>query len=190
MKEKSSLLSSLRKFGRDECGTVLVQFTIYLVAILGMMGLALDGARLILVHNNLQELADAAALAAAAQLDGATDALTRADTAARSLTTPGTSGTSVCGFTVCPNTPTRWFDGTAGTTVPTGTSGVQFYSSLDPDTVTTDPKTANYVKVTTGQDWQVAPAFLAGATALDDIQRGTAAWSRVAPVLRTDFLMG
>jgi Flp pilus assembly protein TadG len=160
-------LSLLRKFLKDEGGTVLVQFTIYLIGILGMLGLAIDGARMVLVNNNLQELTDAAALAAAAQLDGAQDALTRADTAARSLTT--TSSCTAGGSSACPNTPARWFDGAAGTTILPRTAGVQFYSSLDPvngDTVTTDPKTANYVKVTTGQDWQVAPAFLAGATAL------------------------
>jgi Flp pilus assembly protein TadG len=148
-KEKLRFFSFLGKFGGDERGTVLVQFTIYLVAIMGMIGLALDGGRLILVHNRLQDLADAAALAAAAQLDGAGDAMTRADTAARSLTT---------------NTPTHWYDVT-GATILSGTNGVQFYSSLDPDTTTTDPKTANYVKVTTGA-WQVSPTFMAGAAAL------------------------
>jgi Flp pilus assembly protein TadG len=116
---------------------------------MGMLGLALDGGRLILVNNSLHDLADAAALAAAAQLDGAQDALTRADTAARSLTT---------------NTPTRWYD-VAGVAIPSGTSGVQFYSALNPDTVTTDPTTATYVKVATGS-WQVNPTFMAGAAAL------------------------
>src|SRR5947207_3302796 len=123
------LLFFVRKLGRDERGTVLVPFTLYLIAIMGMIGLALDGARTILVHNQLQDLADAAALAAAEQLDGAQDALTRADTAARSLTT---------------NTPTRWYD-VSGAAILSGTDGVKFYNSLDPDTITTDPKTANYI---------------------------------------------
>ncbi len=160
LREKFRPLSLLRKFGKDERGTVLVQFTLYLVGILGMMGLALDGARFLLVNNNLQDLADASALAAAAQLDGAQDALTRADCAARTFTT-----TSSCPSPTVPNTPNRWFD-VAGTAILSGTNGVQFYSSLDPDTVTTDPKSANYVQVTTGNDWQVIPGFLRGGMAL------------------------
>src|SRR5262245_36793561 len=149
IKGKRKLPSFFRKFSRDERGTVLVQFTIYLIAITGMIGLALDGARLILVNNNLQDLADAAAIAAGAQLDGAQDAFTRADTAARSLTT---------------NTPTRWYNVSAAAIL-SGTNGVQFYSSLSPDTVTTDPKTAIYVKVTTGS-WQISSSFMAGSAAL------------------------
>jgi len=71
--------------GRDERGTILVQFTISLIAILGFIGLALDGARVFLLHNDLQDLADAAARAGAASLDGTANALTNADAAARSL---------------------------------------------------------------------------------------------------------
>jgi Flp pilus assembly protein TadG len=162
-KKRLSLVSLLRKLRRDECGTVLVQFTIYLVAILGMIGLALDGARLFLVNNNLQELADASALAAAAQLDGASDAITRADCAARTLTT-----TTSCSNPTVPNTPTRWFDGTAGTAIPSGTNGVQFYQQTNGTigAATTDPKLAVYVQVTTGSDWQVTSGFVSGAMAI------------------------
>src|SRR5215472_970415 len=117
---KSKLpLGSLRG---DQRGSILVQFTITLAAIMGMIGLALDGGRYFMLHNDLQKLADAAALAGAAQLDGTVNALTNADTAARSLN---------------PDNLVHWAD--AGTVkIQAGTAGVQFYSSLDPDTVTTD----------------------------------------------------
>jgi Flp pilus assembly protein TadG len=156
-------LSLLRKFLKDEGGTILVQFTIYLVAIVGMIGLALDVARLFIVNNNLQELADASALAAAAQLDGASDAITRADCAARTLTT-----TTSCSNPTVPNTPTRWFDGTAGTAILSTTNGVQFYQQTNGTIgdATTDPKLAVYVQVTTGSDWHVTSGFLSGAMAI------------------------
>ena len=62
---KRQKFACVGRFGRDERGTVLVPFILYLVAIMGMIGLAFDGARTILLHNGLQDLADAAALAAA-----------------------------------------------------------------------------------------------------------------------------
>jgi Flp pilus assembly protein TadG len=151
-KEKFRIVSFLRRFGRNERGSILIQFTITSVAILGMIGLGLDYGRVLMVHSDLQALADAAALAAAAKLDGTANALTNADAAARSAG----SANNV-----------RWADVT-GAKVLSGTAGVQFYSSLNPDTVTTDPKAAGYVKVTTG-NWQVAPSFLraVGATSND-----------------------
>ena len=57
-------------------------------------GTALDGGRFILLNSSLQELADAAALAGAAQLDGAQDSITRADTAAQATAN---------------NNPPRWY---------------------------------------------------------------------------------
>ena len=142
MKENWGLFALLRKLSRDEHASILLQFTVYIVAVLGMMGMALDGGRFILLNNSLQDLADAASLAGAAELDGASDAITRADAKARTLLT---------------NTP-RWFD-VADVQILAGTAGVQFYSSLNPDTNTTDPTQAQFIKVTTGS-WQTAPWFV------------------------------
>jgi len=75
MREVFKLASFFSPLGRDERGTILVQFTISLIAILGFIGLALDGARVFLLHNDLQDLADAAARAGAASLDGTANAL-------------------------------------------------------------------------------------------------------------------
>lgn len=130
---------SVRRFIRDDAAAVMLQFTIFVAAMLGLVGLTLDGSRFVLLNNDLQDMADAAALAGAAELDGASDALTRADTAARTL---------------LQNNP-RWSD-VAGAKI----ESVTFYRQLNPDVVTIDPKQASFIKVTTGS-WQVAPTFLA-----------------------------
>ena len=94
----------------------------------------------------MQDLADAAALAGAAELDGASDALTRADNRARNMLR---------------NDP-RWSD-VAGVQI----QSVTFYSAISTggDTPTTDPKQATFIKITTGS-WQIVPSFLiaVGAT--------------------------
>jgi len=156
----------LLKLGKDELGSILVQFTITLVVIMGIIGLALDGGRLMMLNSDLQKLADAAALAGAAELNGAADALTRADSAARSVANQNN---------------VHWWDVAAAANILAGTSGVQFYSSLNPDTVTTNPKAAGYIKVTT-TSWQVAPSFLVptgvtsnGATTANAWAKGLAA---------------
>jgi Flp pilus assembly protein TadG len=129
----------LSRVAADERGTILVQFTIYIIAIMGMMGLALDGGRFILLNNSLQGLADAAALAGAAQLDGFPDAITRADAAAQAAAN---------------NNPPRWYDVGGSSTITTA-----YYSALAPDNSASGPTDANYIKVTTASS-QVAPSFL------------------------------
>jgi Flp pilus assembly protein TadG len=148
MKKTFRLFSLFTRLGRDEHGSILIQFTVYIVVLLGMIGLALDGGRFLLLHNDLQDLADAAAIAGAARLDGTSNALINADYDARNLLT---------------NDP-RWSN-VSGLKILSGTAGVQFYSSLNPDTVTADPMLAKYIKVTTGS-WQVAPTFLVAVGAV------------------------
>ena len=64
----------LPRLRRDERGSIIIQATLTIVVIMGMIGLALDGGRLFMVNNDLQDLADAAALAGAAKLDGTSGA--------------------------------------------------------------------------------------------------------------------
>lgn len=64
-------------------GVVLVTFAVALVVILGGAGLAFDIGRMYIAKIEAQSYVDAAALAAANQLDGQADALTRAEAAAR-----------------------------------------------------------------------------------------------------------
>jgi Flp pilus assembly protein TadG len=75
-----------RGFANDESGIILPYMTLMLVVLFGLGVLALDGARFVSLQTQLQNGADAYALAAAAELDGAADAITRAD---RALTLPG-----------------------------------------------------------------------------------------------------
>jgi Flp pilus assembly protein TadG len=136
--------SLLSRLGKDEHASILVQATIYIIVLLGMTGLALDGGRFLLLNNSLQDLADAAALAGAAQLDGAQDAQTRATNAAQAIANK--------------NPPHSWYYDTGGSTTITTT----FYTSLKPDRPvggTTDPKVSTYIEVTTASS-QTAPMFV------------------------------
>src|SRR5215475_5633966 len=70
-----------RAFWNDTSGVILPYVTVMLVVIVGLSVLALDGARLMSLQTQLQNGADALALAGAAELDGLPDAETRARTA-------------------------------------------------------------------------------------------------------------
>src|SRR5262249_7340817 len=133
-------LSFLGKLGKDERGSIVFQAIFFTIGMMVMIGLALDGARLTMLHSDLQKLADAAALAGAAKLDGTANATDRATTAANGVVNN-----------------VRWWD-VSGVNI----ASVQFYSSLNPDTPAPNSKTAGYIKVTTGT-WEVAPSIFAGA---------------------------
>lgn len=68
---------------RDRSGNVAVYTAVVASALIGMVGLALDGSRLIITDSEAQAAADAAALAAAMQLDGGADAFDDARSAAQ-----------------------------------------------------------------------------------------------------------
>src|SRR5262249_56758138 len=70
-----------RAFWNDTSGVILPYVTVMLVVIVGLSVLALDGARLMSLQTQLQNGADALALAGAAELDRLPDAGTRARTA-------------------------------------------------------------------------------------------------------------
>jgi hypothetical protein len=74
-----------RTFLRDEDGIILPYVTIMLVVIVGVAVLAIDGARLMSLQTQLQDGADALALAGAAELDRLPDAETRAINAMNTL---------------------------------------------------------------------------------------------------------
>ena len=84
-------------FWRDEDGIILPYVTVMLVVIIGVAVLAIDGARLMSLQTQLQNGADALALAGAAELDRLPDAETRAVNAMNGLLANSTvfgSGTS------------------------------------------------------------------------------------------------
>lgn len=66
---------------RRQRGAVIITVALFLLFLLGFMGLAIDFGRLFVVKTELQTAVDSCALAAAQELDGASDALTRATSA-------------------------------------------------------------------------------------------------------------
>src|SRR4029077_16371753 len=69
---------SIKAFWGDTAGVILPYVTMLLVVIVGVSVLALDGARYMSLQTQLQNGADALALAGAAELDRLPDAQTRA----------------------------------------------------------------------------------------------------------------
>ncbi|HKP24802.1 MAG TPA: pilus assembly protein TadG-related protein [Dongiaceae bacterium] len=74
-----------RRLARDEGGAVLIYVSIALTVFMGFAALVIDGGRLFTLDTEMQSAADALALAGAAELDGNTDAITRADAAMTNL---------------------------------------------------------------------------------------------------------
>ncbi|MHA6325842.1 pilus assembly protein TadG-related protein [Roseivivax sp. CAU 1753] len=80
-----SLRSVITRFRDDENGSILLLGAVTLALMLGMVGFILDYGRRASTHAELQNFADSVSLAAAAELDGRADAISRATTAANSL---------------------------------------------------------------------------------------------------------
>ena len=75
----------MRRLARDRRGAVAPTVALSLIGLLASGGIAFDYARLATMDSELQNAADQAALAGASQLDGQSDATTRATAAAVSL---------------------------------------------------------------------------------------------------------
>jgi Flp pilus assembly protein TadG len=126
----------VRKLWEDRDGVILPYVAVMLIAILGLSALALDASRLMSVQTQLQNAADALALAGAAELDRRPDSIIRAEAAIRNLIANPIVGTGI--------------DKSARI------SGIDFLQSLpsnddQPVTatdVTDDPTLAGYVQVT------------------------------------------
>jgi Flp pilus assembly protein TadG len=71
----------LRGLWTDTDGIILPYVSVLLIVIIGMSALAVDGARYVSLQTQLQNGADQLALAAAAELNGKTDSITRANAA-------------------------------------------------------------------------------------------------------------
>ena len=67
-----------RQFWSDDDGVILPYVAITLGVIIGLSALLLDGSRLMSVQTQLQNAADALALAGAAELDRRPDSIVRA----------------------------------------------------------------------------------------------------------------
>ena len=75
---------------RNDEGAVAPTVALALIALLGVGGIAFDYAHVASLDTELQQAADQAALAAATQLDGQTDAIARATAAAQALVSNST----------------------------------------------------------------------------------------------------
>src|SRR5215475_8145032 len=76
--KQSTLAKAAKSFGADTQGLILPYVTMMLIVIIGVSVLALDGARYMSLQTQLQNDADALALAGAAELDRLPDARSRA----------------------------------------------------------------------------------------------------------------
>ncbi len=72
----------VRRLGPDEQGTILTLWAVVLGVVLGIVALSFDLGRASITRSELQSFADNVALAAAGELDGNPDAITRAVAAA------------------------------------------------------------------------------------------------------------
>jgi Flp pilus assembly protein TadG len=127
-----------RSFLRDEAGAILVFWAVALAVMLGIVALSFDVGRMAATQSELQSYADHVALAAAAELDAKSDAITRATAAAANFITD------------------QQTFGSGGRTLAGATSyTLQFYSSLPASDasalsagLTTIPAAAIYARVT------------------------------------------
>lgn len=78
-------MPTLRNIKDDEQGTILVFVGICMTVIVGMAALTFDLGRLASTQTDLQAYTDHVALAAAGELDGGSDAITRATAAAAGM---------------------------------------------------------------------------------------------------------
>src|ERR1700704_4911572 len=144
-----------KTFWSDTSGIILPYVTLMLVVIVGLAVLALDGARFMSLQTQLQNGADALALAGAAELDRLPDAEDRAVNAIRSLL----ANSSLLG---------------AGPSRNVQVAGVQFFSQIPASddagmsvgTIAPDPTRARFVAVTVKPVTlpTILPASLFGGT--------------------------
>jgi hypothetical protein len=121
---------------QDEAGVVLPYVAITLIAIIGLAALAIDASRLMSVQTQLQNAADALALAGAAELDRRPDSIVRAEAAISGLISNPVKG--------------------AGVYETAEVASIDFLRSLPPhddlpitiSNITNDPALAGYVRVT------------------------------------------
>lgn len=143
--------SRARAFRSDEGGAVLLWFALIISLIVGLAGLALEGATLMNLNSQMQGIADSAAVAGAKDLDGSKGAIARATASATAAAGAGS------------NKPT--WSNIASTGGPIVT--VTFYSALKStgtnpvaaDVPTTRDSDAKYIRVET-ESRGIAVVFL------------------------------
>jgi Flp pilus assembly protein TadG len=130
-----------RLIASDTSGAVAIYVTALAALMIGLIGFAVDAGRLFTTNSEAKAAADAAALAAASQLDGSSSAISRAIVAAQTSPLVSNVQTHATGSHTVTITSMRFFWG-----VPDDTQ-VTISSSYE----TTDPEQARFVEVTTQQ---------------------------------------
>jgi len=128
------MLPRLANFARDTSGAVAPLFAVGLIAFVGAGALAWDISRGYAMRAELEAAVDAAALAGATQLDGQSDAISRANAAAQGALVANSK---------------RMGD-TYESNVVTASSGdtIQYLTDLTTRTVTTDSTKAQFIEIT------------------------------------------
>lgn len=144
--EMTGMRGLVRGFMEDESGVALILITIMLPVIIGFSLLAIDMSRVNNLHNDEQKGADAFALAAAAELDGNPDAITRADRAIDNLLANTTDFSTLGHYTLSRNdlTVTYLTGIPASDATPLSAAGV----GGGHDYSTTNPALAKFAEVT------------------------------------------
>ncbi|MEX0282470.1 MAG: pilus assembly protein TadG-related protein [Arenibacterium sp.] len=151
----------MNNFSQNEDGGILVFWALSLGIVMGLVAMSFDLGRVGIVRSELQAFADSVALAAAGELDGDADAITRATLAASTLITDsktyGTGGDILQGdvdYTL------------------TFLSDLPANDTTTPTAVTTNARQAAYVQVTAtpvdvGSTFAAAFSALTGQAQLD-----------------------
>lgn len=79
--EKEKIRTVRSRFSRDQDGYALVMTLVALPLVVGLSAFVIDGSRVANLHTDIQNAVDAMALAGARELDGAEDAIERAEAA-------------------------------------------------------------------------------------------------------------
>ncbi|WP_027152099.1 TadE/TadG family type IV pilus assembly protein [Mesorhizobium sp. WSM2561] len=141
------MLRFVRAFWHDERGIAMILVAIMLPVIVGFALLAIDMSRANGLHNDLQKGVDALALAAAAELDGKSDSITRANRAVANLLTNATKFSTSGNHTLAASDVTiTYLTGIpASDTITLSPAGVD---SNGVNWASTDPKAVTFAEVT------------------------------------------
>jgi Flp pilus assembly protein TadG len=134
----ATLRSIAARFAQAERGAVAIYVALTATVTFGIIGLAVDASRAMIVRSEAQAGADALALVAASQLDGTPTAIDRANTAIANLIENSQR------FASTGPGPVSWTSVRFLTALPSSDD-----SPITGDFVTTDPLLARFVEVTT-----------------------------------------
>jgi Flp pilus assembly protein TadG len=166
----------LKKLCRDQSGQALVMVSIMLPVMLGFVGLAIEGSRYMALHSQLQDLADAAALAGAKKLTGTSTSIADARAAVADFATR--------------NWPWLSNDGETNGDSQIASSDIHVCADIasSPCTDTTDYTAARYVQVTSVARG-IVPAFLTAVGGAAQTTRATATAESITVACNVQPLM-